>query len=204
LGNAVGNEPEPAGELVAKPLQIDTEKLLDAARAKRPDLEAARTEVARLQTEAALNARLVMPNPSIGTFIGHDQNTERFAGVTFDFPLPLFNRRQGEATIIAGRLAIARNKLRAVEMNLEHEVRDAHGKYIAALRALRASQESIVAPARESFNLLETAFSAGKLDLLSLSVAERQSFDAQMGYLDAWFNYASAKTSLDLAVGEAL
>jgi len=204
LGNAVGTEPEPAGELIAKPLQIDMEKLLDVARAKRPDLKAATTEVARLQTEAALNARLVLPNPTVGTFIGHEQNTERFAGVTLALPLPLFNRRQGEASIIAGRLAIARNKLRAVEMNLEHEVRDAHGKYTAALRALTISQENIVAPARESFNLLEAAFSAGKLDLLSLSVAERQSFDAQMGYLDAWFNYAAAKTSLDLAVGESL
>jgi len=71
------------------------------------------------------------------------------------------------------------------------------------VRALRASQEDVVAPARESFGLLEAAFNAGKLDLLSLSVAERQSFDAQMGYLDAWFNYAAAKTSLDLAVGES-
>ena len=35
--------------------------------------------------------------------------------------------------------------------------------------------------------------------LLSLSVAERQSFDARIVYLDAWFNYAAAKTSLDLA-----
>ena len=67
----------------------------------------------------------------------------------------------------------------------------------------RASREDVVAPARESFGLLEAAFNAGKLDLLSLSVAERQSFDAQMGYLDAWFNYAAAKTSLDLAVGES-
>ena len=94
-------------------------------------------------------------------------------------------------------------ELRATELNVEHEVRDAYGKYTAALRALKANQEDVVAPARESFGLLEAAFNAGKLDLLSLSVAERQSFDAQMGYLDAWFNYAVAKTSLNLAVGDS-
>jgi cobalt-zinc-cadmium efflux system outer membrane protein len=203
LGNAVGAEPKPAGELVAEPLPVDMEKLLEVAKAKRPDLKVAKSEISRLQTEAQLNSRLVLPNLTIGAFVGHEQNTERFAGVELGLPLPIFNRRQGEATAIAGRLAQARNQLRATELNAEHEVRDAYGKYTAALRALKASQEDIVAPARESFGLLEAAFNAGKLDLLSLSVAERQSFDAQMGYLDAWFNYAAAKISLDLATGDS-
>jgi outer membrane protein, heavy metal efflux system len=204
LGNAVSAEPESAAELTAKPLQIDIEKVLDLAKAKRPDLKAARTEISRLQTEATLNARLVLPNPTIGTFVGHEQNTERFAGVALGFPLPLFNRRQGEATAIAGRLAQARNRLRATELDVEHEVRDAYGKYTSAMRALRISQENVVAPARESFGLLEGAFSAGKLDLLSLSVAERQAFDAQMGHLDVWFLFVAARISLDLAVGESV
>jgi cobalt-zinc-cadmium efflux system outer membrane protein len=203
LGNAVGAEPEPVGDLIAKPLHTDIEKLLDQTKANRADLKAAQTEIRRLQTEAQLNGRLVLPNPTIGAFVGHEQITERFAGVTLGIPLPIFNRRQGEAIAIAGRLSQARNKLRAIEMNVEHEVRDAYGRYTAALRALKANQDDVVAPARESFGLLEAAFNAGKLDLLSLSVAERQSFDAQMGYLDAWFNYAAAKTSLDLAVGDS-
>jgi len=158
----------------------------------------------QLQTEAALNKKLVLPNPTIGTFVGHEQNTERFVGVALGIPIPLFNRRQAEATAIGGRLARERSKLRAVELNIEHEVRDAYGRFIASRRALAVSREDVVAPARESFGLLEDAFNAGKLDLLSLSVVERQTFDAQMGYLDAWFNYAAAKTSLDLAVGEQI
>jgi outer membrane protein TolC len=80
-------------------------------------------------------------------------------------------------------------------------VHDAHSRYIAALHGLRASQDDGVGPARESFGLLENAFNAGNLDLLSLSVAERQVFEARIGYLDAWFNLASAKFSFDLAVG---
>jgi outer membrane protein, heavy metal efflux system len=204
LGNAAGPEPQPIGDLVAEPSRLDPEKLLTIAKSKRPDLAAAKAEISQLQTESALNEKLVLPNPTIGAFVGHEQNTERFVGVTLGIPLPLFNRRQGEATAIAGRLAQARSRLRAVELNVEHQVLDAYGKYVAAFRSLQANQEYVVAPARQSFGLLEDAFNAGKLDLLSLSVAERQSFDAQMGYLDAWFNYAAAKTSLDLAVGESL
>jgi cobalt-zinc-cadmium efflux system outer membrane protein len=142
-----------------------------------------------------------LPNPSVGPFLGHEQNTERFIGLSLRMPIPLFNRRQAEATAIAGRLAQSREKLRVVSLNIEREVRDGCSRYQAALNALRASQEDMVAPARQSFGLLEQAFKEGKLDLLSASVAERQSFEARMDYLDAWFNFVSARITLDLAVG---
>jgi len=201
LGNAVGAEPEPAADLTIAALRTDLENLLAVARANRPDARAARMEIARLKNEAVLNRRLTLPNPIVGTFFGHEQNTERFGGLSIGLSVPIFNRRQAEATAIAGRLAQSQQKLRAVELNIEHEVRDAHSRYIAALHGLRAGQEDVVGPARGSFVLLEDAFNAGKLDLLSLSVAERQAFAARIGYLDAWFNLASARVSLDLAVG---
>jgi outer membrane protein, heavy metal efflux system len=201
LANAVGAEPEPATDLTIEPLRTDLDNLLAVARANRPDARAAQMEIARLKNEAVLNRRLALPNPTVGTFFGHEQNTERFGGLSLGLSVPIFNRRQAEATAIAGRLAQSQQKLRALELNIEHEVRDAHSRYIAALHALRASQEDVVGPARESFDLLEDAFNAGKLDLLSLSVAERQAFEARIGYLDAWFSLASARVSLDLAVG---
>lgn len=201
LGNAAGAEPAPDGDLRVEPLKTDLTALLAIARANRPDIKVAQTEILRLRTEAQLNRRLALPNPSIGPFFGHEQTNEKFIGLSIGFSLPLFNRRQAEATAIAGRLGQAQQTLRAVELNVEREVRDAHSRYITALQALRASQEDVVRPARESFGLLEEAFNAGKLDLLSLSVAERQAFEARMGNLDAWFNLASARVSLDLAVG---
>ena len=201
LGNAAGAEPEPDGDLKVEPLKTDLANLLATARANRPDIKAAQTEISRLKTEAQLNRRLALPNPSVGPLFGHEQTNEQFVGLSIGFSLPLFNRRQAEGTAIAGRLGQARQTLRAVELNVEHEVRNAHNRYLTALRGLRASQENVVQPARESFGLLEQAFNAGKLDLLSLSVAERQAFEARIGNLDAWFNLASARVSLDLAVG---
>ena len=201
LANAAGAEPEPASDVKVQSLGTDLENLLALARANRPDIKAAQMEISRLKTEAQLNRRLALPNPTVGTFFGHEQNTEHFGGMSLGLSIPIFNRRQAEATAIAGRLAQARQRKRAVDLNVEHEVRDAHSRYLAALRGLRASQEDVVGPARESFGLLEDAFNAGKLDLLSLSVAERQAFEARIGYLDAWFNLASARVSLDLAVG---
>jgi outer membrane protein TolC len=39
------------------------------------------------------------------------------------------------------------------------------------------------------------------MDLLTLSVAERQVFEARMSYVDAWFGVAHAKTMVELATG---
>jgi len=84
---------------------------------------------------------------------------------------------------------------------VEREVRDAYNAYVAARRTMRIYQDQVLAPARDSFDLLERAFHAGKIDLLSLSVAERQAFDARATYLDAWFNLHAAEVTLQLATG---
>ncbi len=201
LGNAVGPEPEPAGDLEVAPLKANLDTLLAAARIHRPDLQAALSEISRLRTEAQLNRRLTLPNPTVGPFFGHEQSNERFIGFAVGFSLPLFNRRQAETTAIQARLNQAQQTLRETELNIDHEVRDAYSRFLAAEQELRASREDVVVPARDSLGLLEDAFKAGKLDLLSVSVAERQAFEARIGYLDAWFNLMSAKVALELAVG---
>ncbi len=201
LGEATGPEPEPRGAMTIEPLHIDSSHLLELAKRNRPDYQAAQLEVARLKNEALLNEKLVLPNPTIGAFGAHENNTEHFAGITLGFPIPLFNRRQAEATAIAGRLAQAKDRQRAIELDLEREVRDAWQRYTSALAVVTVNQREVVQPARESFDLLGAAFDAGKLDLLQLSVAERQAFEARMGYVRAWFDLMAAKVALELAVG---
>lgn len=201
LGGAAGAKPEPAGDLQVEPLPVDLEKLVAMARDNRPDYRAAKLEIARLETEAKLNRRLALPNPTVGAFLGREVVAERFYGVTIGVPLPLFNRRQAEATQIDARLLQARDRLRALDLDIAREVAAGWDRYRTALEVVEINRSSIVAPARESFELLDAAFVAGKLDLLSLSVAERQAFEARIGDVNAQFNLAAAEVALDLAVG---
>ena len=201
LGGAAGPEPEPGGGLGPMTLNGDLESLLAVAIANRPDLKAANVEVARLKTDSELNKKLALPNPTIGGFGGHELNSEYFMGGTVGIPIPLFNRRQAEATIIAGRLAQAQDLLRAKQLDVERDVRDAYSGYVAAREELDVSNQDVVGPARESFDLLEQAFLAGKMDLLTVSVAERQVFEARMSYVDSWFGVAHAKAMVELATG---
>jgi outer membrane protein, heavy metal efflux system len=201
LGGAAGAEPEPADEYTLKLPASDLESLVAIAVRTRPDLQAREIEIARLETEARLNKRLALPNPQIGTFFGHEENTQHPAGVTLGFSIPLFNRREAEGAIIDAHRRQANYKLRARSLDVEREVRDAYNAYLAARHSMGIYQDQILAPARESFDLLEKAFQAGKIDLLSLSVAERQAYDARAAYLDAWFNLHAAEVALQLAVG---
>jgi cobalt-zinc-cadmium efflux system outer membrane protein len=201
LGGVAGPQPEPVATFPPMTVKADLETLITLARANRPDLKAATIEIARLKTEAELNRRLAMPNPTIGAFGGHELNSEYLMGGSVGFPIPLFNRRQAEATIIAGRLAQAQDLMRARQLDVEREVRDAYFGYAAARQELEVSSSDVVGPARESFNLLEEAFLAGKMDLLTLSVAERQASEARMSYIDAWFNVARARTMIEMATG---
>ncbi|MBF6570600.1 MAG: TolC family protein [Candidatus Binataceae bacterium] len=201
LGGAAGPEPEPVSRVEPRAELATIEKLLKLARDRRPDLKAAEIEIARLKAESELNRRLARGNPTIGVFGGHELNAEHYMGGQIGFPLPLFNRRQAEATIIAGRTAQASDRQRATELNIEREVRDAYSNYLTARSVLQVNQQDVVEPARESFELLEAAFTAGKMDLLTLSIAERQAFEARMGYIDASFGLMSAEVSLKLATG---
>jgi outer membrane protein, heavy metal efflux system len=199
LGGQAGAEPEPAGSSRLKPAQLEIQTLLVNARRSRPDLRARQFEIARLETETRLNDRLNHPNPALGMFLGHENNTERFIGPMVGFSIPLFNRRRGEATILAGQRAQAKDRLRATELDIELQVRDSYNRYVTARQALSIYEEEVVAPARESFGLLEEAFSEGKIDLLRLAIAEREAFEARMAYVDTWFNVLAARVAIELA-----
>ena len=201
LGGYLGGEPEPAGDLSQPGLTLDLETLGANARQNRPDLRARQLEVARLNTEYALNSRMNLPNPKIGILLGHDQNTENFGGPAIGFSIPLFNRRSGEAAVLQARRRQAEARLRQIDLDIEKQVRDAYHQYLAARTALQVLESDVVTPAREGFNLLERAFKEGKIDLLRLAVAEREAFEAQVSYFDAWFGVRSAEVALELATG---
>jgi len=201
LGGASGPEPVPADNYSARLPATDLESLIALAMRNRPDLRAGELEITRLETEAVLNQRLALPNPQIGVFFGHEENTQHPVGVGLGFSIPLFNRRQAEAAIIAAQRRQAHFELSARGLDVERDVRDAYNAYLSARRAVAIYQEAVLGPARESFTLLEKAFRAGKIDLLSLSVAERQAYDARAAYLDAWFNLHAAEVALQLATG---
>lgn len=201
LGEAAGPEPIPAANVPLVLSDYKLAELIASAMENRPDLRAREIEVSRLETEESLNSRLALPNLTVGAFGGHELNNEYPMGGLLGFSIPLFNRRQGEAETIRGQILRAKQLLLANRLDVEKQVRDAYSAYQAARESLSIYQTDVIQPAQESFDLLEQAFLAGKIDLLRLAVAEREAFQARMRYLDAWFQVNAARVSIELATG---
>jgi cobalt-zinc-cadmium efflux system outer membrane protein len=201
LGGQAGAEPQPRGSLAVDNTEVSLRSLLESARRRRPDLMARELALSRLQTELALNRKLALPNPTVGLFGGHELNAEHFVGISLSFPLPFFDRRQAEATILAGQTAQAKDQLRATELDVARQVRDAYRSFVTARETLAIYDEEVVEPARQSAALLQRAFTSGKIDLFEVALAERQVFDARLGYLDASFNLRAAALALRMAAG---
>jgi len=204
LGGFLGPEPVPQEVQSRGAPPLDLASLAAAARRTRPDLRARQLEVARLGTEAALNQRMNLPNPIIGAFVGHESNTEHVIGPAIGFSVPLFNHRSAEAAIIEAQRRQAEQRLHAIDLDIERQVRDAVGRYQTAAEALAIYRRDVIAPAREILDLHERAFREGKIDLFRLSLIERESFEARAGYIDAQFGLDAAAVALELATGGAL
>jgi cobalt-zinc-cadmium efflux system outer membrane protein len=204
LGGFLGSEPAPAEEASRTEVSLDLSALGASARRTRPDLRARQLEVARLEAEAILNGRLNLPNVIIGTFVGHESNTEHLFGPSIGLSVPLFNRRSAEAAIIEAQRRQAQARLRATDLDVGRQVRDGLNQYRTAFEALAIYQQQVIAPAREIVSLHERAFHEGKIDLFRFSFAERESFDAQAGYIEAQFGVDAAAVALELATGGVL
>lgn len=200
-GQSFGPAPEPGGDFSEPPPPMALDQLLETARTNRPDLRARQLEIARLKSEYALNEKLALPNPTLGGFFSKESSTNELIGATLRFSPPVFNRREAEATALKGQELQADEQLRATELDIERDVRDAYSHYVTAREALEIYRDEVVAPARENSTLLDSAFVEGKIDLLRLSVAVRQAFEAQMTYYDAWFGALEARVAMGLATG---
>lgn len=97
--------------------------LLDSAKANRPDLQLAKTEVEYAARQLSLQRAMAIPDVEISLSYDLKGNyPEKYTGLGISIPIPLFNRNQGE--IKKARIAVdARNTgLKMKEAELENEL----------------------------------------------------------------------------------
>ena len=208
LERLLGLEPvgqlTPRGQLTILPQSFQRDRLLQLALENRPDLQAAITEQQRVAAETALTRRLIAPNPTLQAFYRREEGGDTVAGGALSFPLPLFDRKQAELTQLAGRAGQARDERYSTELRVQQEVREALRSYEAAREEVAVFETSVLDRAAENFQLIETAYREGKIDLLQLVVVQNDLVNAQFSYVDSLENYWLARTALERAVGQDL
>ncbi|MDX2208703.1 MAG: TolC family protein [Gemmatimonadales bacterium] len=181
---------------------LSEDSLVRTALARRPDLAATTAAVREAEALRRLARREALPNLRLGAVAERGSGGGGLRiGPAIGLSLPLFNRNQGVVDQRAALTEQARLERLATEMRIRTDVADAMRAYRIATEETGVFAVSVLQPARENSQLLETAFRAGKLALPTLLLLRNQLLDAELGYWDAWLAQHEAFIRLAAATG---
>jgi cobalt-zinc-cadmium efflux system outer membrane protein len=203
-----------AGQLPAGTLQLgklspvpDTEDLVTYALDHRADLLSLRAERARSDQASDLALRLRWPDPSVA--IGLKQTNEPTVqgfgyAVGLSWPVPLFDRGQGEAA----RTSAERERLSLMEealvSRLRNDVPAARIALIQRLEALSRFERESLARLPELARIAETAYTEGDQGIVSLLDANQAALNTKLQALDLKLSAHTARLELERLVGAPL
>lgn len=199
----------PTTPLDRAPEALTLEAMLEAARARRPQLRAARAEVeaARAARRAARLARI--PDPTLTA--GYKRQSDGFQGVFLgaSIPIPLFNRGRGTIEAQAARLQAAEARLALMQRRVDSDVRTAYARY-AALRSRLGQLREDLSPRAADLGTAGTLLEAAQVsygenemslvELLDAATAFREARLVTTDLLaDTWTSYFDVKRAAGLA-----
>jgi cobalt-zinc-cadmium efflux system outer membrane protein len=182
------------------------DELVARARSERFDLAAARSEETALAEglDSAESWRY-LASADVGVRSEREPGEGFFVvGPTLSLELPIFDQRQAELSRLESRLRQSRLRAAALEVEVDSEVRLAHGRLQLARRLARQTRERLI-PERERIVALSMRhydfMHIGTFELLSAKQAE---IAAYREYLTAVRDYWVARAELEHAVGARL
>ena len=185
--------------------QLSETDLLAEAILRRPDLEAAEAAVARSRALDRLATREALPNLRLqGIAEREAPGAELRWGLGLSISVPLFDRNQGLRTRRDAELRASSLRHEGALLRVEAEVRDALQVYRAVAEELRIYETAVFEPATRNQDLLEAAYTEGKLDLEALLLLRNQLLDAELGYWATWARHREAWAALRAATGANL
>ena len=197
-GNAVpiGTHPHAAR---AATLKLDS--LVSLALSLRPDLTARAASLRQAQAELGLTRRSALPNLMMRA-VSEPGGSGRLIRGGVGLSLPIFNRNQGEAEARRAGVSQARLESLALVADVKAEVSSELAAYQAAAEQVEILETTVLIPARQNRQLLETAYREGKVGLSVLLLIRNQVIDAELEYWEAWLAEREALANLREATGE--
>lgn len=181
---------------------LDDDSLTALALRWRPDLVAASSAVRLATADVAVGRREALPN--LVTRVASEARSNGSGRVVrpgLGITLPFFNRNQGETE--ARRAAVTQVTLQreALTTRVRAEIAAAVMSYRAAATQVEVLETTVLAPARQNRQLLETAYREGKVGLPVLLLIRNQVIGAELDYWSAWLAEREAMAALAEATG---
>jgi cobalt-zinc-cadmium efflux system outer membrane protein len=211
LGRSAGQAP--IGSIdVSDPLKIPippTAPSLDQIQARaitaRPDIQAARLDQARSQSEL----RLQLANGKVDYTAGAEyrrqqgvNGTGNSVGFFFSVPLPVFNRNQGEIARVTSEEVQLQKQIDALQSQVSGEVAGAYREYETARQLIGDIESDLLGLSQEARNTTTYVYQAGAGSLLDVLDAQRAFNETMSSYYTAQADYRRAVSRLASVVGE--
>ena len=218
--SALPDEFDVEGELRATAFERNLPELEQLALSARPDLKSAETEIDKASADVQLAKANSYPDPTIGTSLLHTGNeiggpswfdpfypkgeTSNSMGVGISFPIPIFNRNQGEIARTRSEERRARFLAEAARNQVIQDVETAYAAFESSRERVRLYEETYLSRARDSRDTAEFAYQKGATSVLDLLDAERTFRATELAYRKELAAHETNLALLEAAVGAPL
>ena len=198
--NAVPVNYDVIGDLAYQPLKGTMEDLQLKAIDLRPDYRAAKFGITAAQSQILLakaNAKVDVNGTADYTHVAGENTASFFV----NFPLPIFNRNQGEIARTGYALTQAQELQQSASDAVLSDVANAYEAVRSNDEVVQLYSSGYLKQAQDSRDISEYAYKRGAASLLDFLDAERSYRSVQLAYRQALGSYMTALEQLKEAVG---
>jgi cobalt-zinc-cadmium efflux system outer membrane protein len=188
------------GDLAYQPLKGTMEDLQLKAMDLRPDFRAAKFGITAAQSQILLakaNAKVDVNGTVDYTHVAGENTASFFV----NFPLPIFNRNQGEIARTGYALTQAQELQQSASDTVLSDVANAYEAVRSNDEVVQLYSSGYLKQAQDSRDISEYAYKRGAASLLDFLDAERSYRSVQLAYRQALGSYMTALEQLKEAVG---
>ena len=185
------------------PALPDKEALKTLALSHRPDSKAAAFEMEKTEFALKLVKKEAFPNITLSGFYDRDED-RNVVGLEISIPLPFFDRKQAEKKEAFAKAEGAKIKAAGLKKTVEREIDQALNDIISAIEELSLFRKEILVKAAENLNLLNLAFKEGKIGFFEVRLAQKDTIEAQLAYIEAQTRAQLALNAIEKTTGGAV
>lgn len=167
-----------------------------------PVLNAARLRVDRARILLQRAKKEPIPDIDLMVFHRHHNVTDdNVTTVQAGFPLPLFNRNQGNIRSAEAQWLAATKDRERIELGLQDHLAIAYQRYTNAIQQTQRYRDRMIPRAKKSLKLVTDGYERGQVQYLTLLTAQRTYWQVSLSYLDS---LKELRTASSLIKGQLL
>jgi cobalt-zinc-cadmium efflux system outer membrane protein len=185
------------------PALPDKEALNSVAFSHRPDSKAAAFEMEQTESALKLVKKEAFPNITLSGFYERDERRD-VVGMEISIPLPIFDRKQAEKREAFAKAEGAKIKAAGLKKTVERELDQAINDIASAIEELSLFKKEILVKAAENLDLLNLAYKEGKIGFFEVRLAQKDTIEAQLAYIEAQTRTQLALNAIEKITGGAV